>query len=149
MIIKDTDTFNEKCDKILHYLLEFDKSEKNVTPLIHLEKLCSELGIVHNDPAIHYLSHEKNYISLDRKTAFCSISSLGIAFISHSSFVKEQLKLETDNKLKWYETENAKQIFDNYPLEKSRAIRNQWIAILALIVSVIAIVLQLIYNKNA
>jgi hypothetical protein len=148
MRINDTDSFNEKCDRVLNYLSNISKSDNDVQILTHLNKLSTDTGISINDPVINFLSYQKNFITLHTKTAHVNISSLGMAFISHSSFVKEQLKSETEVTLKWYETENAKQIFDDYPIVKRRAIRGEAIAILALIVSGIAIVLPLICNKN-
>ncbi len=148
MKINETDTFNEKCDKVLIYLADISKSDKNVTPLTHLNNVSKDLEISINDPVIHFLSHEKNFVFIDRKTAFSSITSSGFAFISHSSFVKEQLKSETEGILKWYETENAKQIFDDYAKVKSRTIRNEWIAIFAAAVAMLGLILQWINNKN-
>jgi hypothetical protein len=148
MAIKDTDSFNEKCDKVLRYLAEIATKETNVQILTHLNTLCSDMGINANDPIIRFLTRDKGFIYMPPHEAFVQISSLGLAFISHSSFVQEQLKSETEGKLKWYETENAKQIFEDYPKIKTRAKRSEGYAILALIVSAIAIVLPLICNKS-
>lgn len=146
MKIIKTDTFNEKCDKILNYLFEISKKDKQVQILTHLNIVSSDLDITTNDPVLHYLSHEKKYVYIDMKNAFTNITSSGIAFISHSSFVKEQLKSETDTKLKWYETENAKQIFDDYPIVKRRTIRSELIAIISIIIATIAVIIQLVTN---
>jgi hypothetical protein len=148
MKINDPDSFNEKCDKVLRYLAEIATKETNVQILTHLNTLCSDMGINPNDPILRFLTRDKGFIYMPPNEALVQITSLGLAFISHSSFVQEQLKSETEGKLKWYETENAKQIFEDYPKIKARAKRSEGYAILALIVSAIAIVLPLICNKN-
>ena len=142
MKIKDTDSFYEKCDKVLIYLAEIAKSTTKVQPLTHLNKLHEDLGIELNDQVLDFLKRDKGFIYMPPNEPYAQISSLGLAFISHSSFVQEQLKLETEGKLKWYETENAKQIFDDYPVVKRRAIRSETIAIFALIVAAIGLILQ-------
>lgn len=148
MKIQDTDSFNEKCDKVLRYLAEISMKETNVQILTHLNTVCSDLGINTNDPVLNFLERHKEFIYRPQNSAHVQITSPGLAFISHSSFVQEQLKSDTEGKLKWYETENAKQIFEDYPNVKRRSIRNEWIAIFAAAAAVLGLILQWINNKN-
>ena len=148
MTIQNTDSFNEKCDKVLRYLAEISKSDNKVQILIHLNQLISDTRIEANDPVINFLSHHKKFIDIDMKSGYVQISSPGMAFISHSSFVEEQIKSDTERKLKWYETENAKQMFEDFPKTKARTIRSEWIAIFALIATVIGLMLQWKCNNS-
>ncbi len=148
MKINHADSFNEKCDKVLFYLKGIAESNTQVQELIKMDRLILDTGIKINDPVINFLSYQKKFIDIHMQNGYIQISSAGMAFISHSSFVKEQIKSDTEGLLKWYETENAKQIFDDYQNVKSRTIRSEWIAIFALIVAAIGLILQWINNKN-
>ncbi len=130
-------SFNEKCDSILIYLKELADKRQDVMELIRSDKLKSDLGIDINDPAFGYLCNDKKFIDLDRKSGYFQISSAGMAFISHSSFVDIQKTKEEDVQLKWYETQNAKDVFDNF----STTQRNSK---LALIIAVLSAILTLI-----
>lgn len=148
MKIRETASFNEKCDCILRYLKGIADKQHEVMELIKANKLQLDTGININDPVINFLSHHKKFIDIDMKTGYVQISSLGMAFISHSSFVEEQIKSDTEGLLKWYETENAKQMFEDYPKTKARTIRSEWIAIFAVIATVLGLMLQWKCNNS-
>jgi len=64
-------------------------------------------------------------------------------------FIDEEQKAhEFEVNKKWWESENARLQFLNFPSVEKRAKRSEYYAILALIVSAIAIVLQWICNKS-
>ena len=119
-------SFNEKCDKILNYLADISRRNDDVQILIHMNKLNTETGIKMNDPVINFLSHKKRYIDIDIKTAYVQISSAGLEFISNNSFCQIQANSDTNNLLNWYNQQDAKQRFDDYPLVK-RQKRNAYI----------------------
>src|SRR6185312_14299988 len=105
MKIQDTDSFNEKCDKVLRYLADISNKETKLQILTHLNTVSSDLGINPGDPVLHFLETEKKFIYRPNFGPHIQISSSGLAFISHSSFVQDQLNSDTEGKLRWYETE--------------------------------------------
>lgn len=131
-------SFNEKCDKVLRYLAEIANSETQVQYLTSLNQLVADTGVNLNDPVINFLERHKGFIYMPRNEPYIQISSPGLAFISHSSFVQEQLKLETEGKLKWYETENAKQIFDDYPIVKKQRNRSYIIVVITILMTIVS-----------
>ena len=130
-------SFYEKCDSVLIYLK--DKSsgqQKDAILLIKLDELEQNTGVVFSDEVLNFLINDKKYIERHYSgSQYFNLTSLGMAFISHSSFVKEQQKLDGDNILKWYQTENAKQIFDDYPNVDKRAKRSFLLSLLAIILA--------------
>lgn len=144
-------TFYEKCDKVLLYLKENSSGQRpDVIFPINLNELEKNTGVSFSDDVLNFLVNDKKYIErrYTNKAQYFNLTSSGMAFISHSSFVKEQSKKDEEGKLRWYETENAKQAFDDYPNIKNRAKRSEWIAILSLILAVILPMIEWKCNKN-
>lgn len=131
------ESFNEKCDKVLLYLLNIYKNSVDVHPLTHINKLDQDIGIRSADEVIQFLAYQKKFIRIDTKTAYLNISPKGIAFISHSSFVKEQKRLDTETTLKWYEQENAKKVFEDYPVIDKRSKWALWISVALLLLELV------------
>ncbi len=138
------ESFNEKCDKVLLYLLDIYKKEAGgVHQLTHLTKVESDIGISPHDAVISFLVYEMKFIYLDTKTAHIVITPKGISFISHSSFVKEQLIKETKISLDWYDREDAKQRFDDYPTVKRQRDVAYGLAILGAVLTIISVIIAL------
>lgn len=119
-------SFNEKCDKILNYLADISRSDNQIQVMIHINKLSTDTGINSNDPVINFLQYQKKFIDMNIKTAYLQISSSGLEFISNNSFCQIQANLETNNSLNWYNQQDAKQRFDDYPIVR-RQKRNAYI----------------------
>lgn len=137
-------SFNEKCDKVLNYLADLSRSDNQVQIMIHITKLSTATGINSNDPVINFLQYQKKFIDMDIKSAHLQISSSGLEFISNNSFCRIQDNLETNNSLNWYNQQDAKQRFDDYPVVM-RQKRNAYIfaavgILLTLLSTMIAIV---------
>ena len=71
------------------------------------------------------------------------ITPLGEQFISNSTFHQEQRESEIESSLNWYNREDAKQRFEDYPSLKKREQLLPIIAVVELLVIVIIGVLQL------
>lgn|GEM_PF-4085630 len=119
----------------------YKKDAGGVHYLIHLTKVEVDTGISPHDAVISFLVYEKKFIYLDTKTANIVITPKGISFISYSSFVKEQEKLDTEITLKWYEQENAKKIFEDYPSVDKRSKWAIGISIALLIVELVRLII--------
>lgn len=64
-----------------------------------------------------------------------------------TSFEDINRKKEQHELKHWYETENARNVFEDYPNVKSRLIRSEWTSIFAIIVAAIGIMQPWICNK--
>ena len=139
----ESETFNQKCDRILNYLN--DKPNRYVE-LLSWENFTSETGISKKDYVIEYLYKERKFI--DCTMSSVSISSLGAAFISHNSFCKIQEALDTKQSLEWYNREDAKQRFDDYPTVKKQRDVAYGIAILGVVLTIISLIIALVKHKQ-
>lgn len=61
---------------------------------------------------------------------------------------KEIKEKERESQLKWWESENARTQYENFPVTERRARRSEIYAIIALLLSITAIALQLICTKT-
>jgi hypothetical protein len=134
------ESFNEKCDRVLNYLL--DKPSQYIE-MLSWDKFTSETGITKGDPVIDFLYKDKRFIEIT--TSSINISPLGTAFISHDSFCKNQSALETKQSLEWYNREDAKQRFDDYPTIKRQRNTAYVLGILMFILAIITLIVH--FNK--
>lgn len=142
------DSFYEKCDKVLFYLLAIYKRNNRVQELIHINQLEADTGIDSNDAVINFLIYEKKFVYMDLKTAYLQISTKGIAFISHSSFVREQENSDTAVSLKWYDQQNAKDVFDNYPEIKKKANFTFYLSIITALVLILELIFLFVSRSS-
>jgi len=136
----EKETFNEKCDRVLNYLK--DKPSRYIE-LLSWKKFIEDTGINKMDPVIDFLWKEMKYIEMS--TVALNISPTGLAFISHNSFCKEQDAKEIKVSMEWYNREDAKQRFDDYPSLK----RNKnWLLAIAIIEAILLLIGLLISHQN-
>lgn len=142
-------SFYEKCDAVLLYLKEQSSGQRPdaIIP-IKLTELEEKTGVTFSDEVLNFLINDKKYIERRYSgSQYFNLTSLGMAFISHSSFVKEQEKLDAENVLKWYQTENAKQVFEDYPKVDRRAKTSLLLSCLALILAGLSLLTKLRCNN--
>ena len=136
--IMQQETFNEKCDRILRYLLAQPNRFEQITTW---QKFTTDTSINSSDSALSFLLKDKKYIGSTSHDVW--ITPLGEQFISNSTFHQEQRESEIESSLNWYNREDAKQRFEAYPSLKKREQLLTIIAVVELLVIVIIGVLQL------
>jgi hypothetical protein len=138
-------SFYEKCDAVLLYLKEESSGQRHdlIIP-IKLKELEERTGVTFSDEVLNFLINDKKYIirQYGQSSQLFYLTSLGMSFISHSSFVKDQEKLDAENILKWYQTENAKQVFKDYPKVNNRAKLSLLLSILAVIIAGLTLLIK-------
>ena len=137
-------SFNEKCDNVLLYLKKSLGQHKDAILPTRLDELEKNTGISFTDNVLNFLANDKKYIERTYSGGWqhFHLTPSGMAFISHSSFVKEQEKLDSDTSLKWYQTENAKKIFEDYPNVNRRSKTSLYLSWFAVGLTVIGLLLK-------
>ncbi len=133
----DAENFNQKCDRILRYLLSKPSPYQET---LSCEKFTAETGITNTDHEIVYLHKEKKYINLTQTSI--SINELGVAFIVNNSFSAK--KQEEDLKLEQlvFDVGKLRRDFSDYGITKKRAKNAMRISIAAIVVTIVLQVIQ-------
>jgi hypothetical protein len=135
--MKTQKTFNEKCDLVLTYLKNRPSRFVESTTI---QKFTEETGISIHDNAVIHLQIDKNYIEYDKSDI--NITSLGASFIENNSFHKMQQDTELSSSLLWYNADDAKQRFEDYPKVKKQRNIAFIFSGLTLLIAAIAVYLQ-------
>ncbi|MEO6229196.1 MAG: hypothetical protein ABJB11_06955 [Ferruginibacter sp.] len=136
-------SFFEKCDSVLFYLKEKSNGQRSdVIFPIKLDELERNTGVTFSDEVLNFLANDRKYIERHYSgSQYFNLTSAGMAFISHNSFVKGQKKIDEEDVLKWYHNANAKQQYDDYPKIKRQKDNAYIVAIVSAIISLSSVII--------
>src|SRR5688572_22103115 len=116
------------------------RDEIGLTDIDHNEFASNTLIVIK-------LMKDEDYIktvsSSGRMPLLCRLTSKGWEF---ESFEKIESEKSQERMKQWYDTENAKQIFEDYPNVKSRSKRSEIISWISLLLAAISIWVAIKFN---